>query len=215
MLIIALGCISAFMNNCTSEYIENINGVCFESEVLPIFQANCTQSGCHNATDQEKGYDLTSYDGIVKKGIIPGDYRNSEVFDVLVKSGGEEAMPPKPYSRLTDAQLQVIALWIEQGARNTTNCATLSCDTANVTFSGSVKPVLETYCTGCHQASAPSGDIALDTHAGVMPTVTNGTLIGSIQHASGYSPMPQGAGKLSDCSISIIKKWIAEGALNN
>ena len=48
------------LSNCTHEYIEDINGVCFEEAVLPIFQANCALSGCHNPTDRQEGYDLTT-----------------------------------------------------------------------------------------------------------------------------------------------------------
>ena len=214
-LIVAVTVIVTILNNCTSEYIENINGVCFESEVMPILQSNCTQSGCHNSIDRESGYDFSGYENIIKKGVIPGDYRNSEIYRVLIKPGGEEAMPPLPYKRLTDDQLQTIALWIEQGAQHTTDCATAGCDTSNITFSGSVKPVLTTYCTGCHSGSAPSGSIGLDTYEGTKISATNGSLLGSVQHAQGYSPMPQGSNKLSDCSISTIKKWIDLGAKND
>lgn len=200
-------------NQCTHEYLENVNPVCFESEVLPIFQSNCTQSGCHNATDREKGYDLSNYEGIVKKGIKPGNYQSSEMYRVLVSS--IERMPKSPYNRLTDNQIEIIALWIEQGAQNTTNCASVSCDTTNVTFSGSVKPVLDTYCNGCHSGSAPSGDIDLTSWDKVMPSVNNGSLVGSVEYASGFSPMPDGGDQLSSCNIAIIKKWVALGAKND
>jgi cytochrome c5 len=204
---------SFYLSNCTNEYIENINPVCFESEVLPIFQSNCTQSGCHNAISREKGYDLSNYDGIVKKGITPGSYRKSELYKVLVQPAG--AMPPKPYTLLSDAQIGVIALWIEQGAMNTTDCRVNTCDTSSVTFSGSVKPILQTYCNGCHSGAAPSGDISYETYDATKPTALSGSLAGAIEHTSGYSAMPQGGNKLTDCSIATIKKWIALGAKND
>ena len=200
---------------CTREYIENINGVCFETEVLPIFQSNCTQSGCHNATDREKGYDLSSYESIVKRGIVAGDYRQSELYRILVQPRAA-AMPPKPYNLLTDAQITTVALWIEQGAQNTTGCASSNaCDTTNVTFSGSVKPILNNYCTGCHSGSSPSGNIDYSSYDGTKPTALNGKLAGSINFRSGFSAMPQGGSQLSSCSIAIIEKWIELGALNN
>jgi mono/diheme cytochrome c family protein len=204
-----------FQISCTHEYIENINPVCFEAEVLPLFQSNCTQSGCHNSTDREKGYDFSNYSGILK-GVEAGNYRKSEVYKVLVLYGGGEAMPPKPYQRLSDDQIATIALWIEQGAQNTSGCQSSSgCDTTNVTFSGSVKPILETYCNGCHSGSAPSGGISYSTHAGTLPTAQSGSLVGAIQHSAGYSAMPQGGNKLSDCQINKIKKWVALGAKND
>lgn len=199
---------------CTNEYVEDLNGVCFEDEVLPIFVSNCTQSGCHNSQSHEKGYDLSNYMSIVKKGIKPGNFRNSEIYEVLVKTGGEEAMPPKPYTRLTDEQITTIALWIEEGAKNTT-CASTSCDTTGVTFSGSVLPIFKNYCNGCHGGASPSAGIDLTTYAKVKPTVADGSLLGSVRHASGFVPMPENGNKLSNCNISKIQAWVNAGAKND
>lgn len=203
-------------SNCTHEYIEDINGVCFEQEVLPIFQANCALSGCHNPTDRQEGYDLTTYAGIVERGVVPGDYRSSNIYAVLVKPGGGAVMPPSPYSRLSDEQITTIALWIEQGAKNTTNCNNSSaCDTTAVTFSGAVQPILQTYCTGCHGGSAPEAGVNLSTYAGTKAMATGGTLVGVITHKPGYSPMPKNGNKLSACNIAKITKWVALGAKND
>lgn len=203
-----------FPLSCTREYVEDLRGVCFERDVLPIFQSNCTQSGCHNSADRESGYDLTTYSSIVSRGIKPGDYKGSEIYKVMVFPFGEGAMPQSPYARLTDEQIATIALWIEEGAENTT-CADSTCNTTNVTFSASVKPILQTYCNGCHGGSSPLGNVDYNTYNGVKATVTNGKLLGSIQHLSGFSPMPQNANKLSACNLGIIKAWIDSGAPNN
>jgi mono/diheme cytochrome c family protein len=220
VLTVILWCIAGMAavfswSQCTHEYIENINPVCFESDVLPIFQSNCTQSGCHNSSDRESGYDLSNYNGITREGIEAGNYRKSEMYKVLVQYTGESAMPPKPYQRLSDAQIATIALWIEQGAENTINCAQNTCDTTAVSFSVAVKPILSNYCTGCHSGSAPSGGIDYSTYASTKTTALNGQMTGSIEHKSGFKAMPQGSNKLSDCQISTIKKWIALGAKND
>jgi Planctomycete cytochrome C len=188
---------------CTRESVDDEREVCFERDVLPIFQSSCTQSSCHNSTDLQQGYDLSSFAGIVQKGIKPGDYKNSKIYEVLIKPGGEEAMPPKPYNRLTDEQIATIALWIEDGAKSTTCNSNTGCDTANVTFSGSIKPILQTYC------------INFSTYSGVKANATNGKLLGSIRHDAGFSPMPQNGNKLSTCNIALIKAWIDAGAPNN
>lgn len=201
---------------CKHEYIENINPVCFESEVLPILVSNCTQSGCHNASDHEKGRDYTNYQGILED-VKPGDFRKSELFKIVARDpnlGG--IMPPKPQSPLTADQIETIALWIHQGANNTMDCtSSISCDTASVTFSGSVKPILAGYCNGCHSGSSPSGNISYTNYTGVKTTVDNGTLVKSVEWASGVSAMPKGGSKLSNCQIAILKKWVAVGAPNN
>lgn len=212
---LALGALAAVLlaQACTREYIEDINGVCFEQDVLPIFQSNCTQSGCHNSASHVAGYDLSNYEGILK-GVEPGSYRHSEVYTAATRTLGEEAMPPSPYNRLSDEQITTIALWIADGAKNST-CQGPACDTTNVTLSGSVMPMLDAYCNGCHGGSAPSGDILLTNYNGVKASADNGSLAGSVKHASSYVAMPQGANKLSACQIATIEKWIALGAKND
>lgn len=200
------------ISGCTNEYIENVAGICFESEVLPIFQSNCTQSGCHNASDRAEGFNLTNYAGIMR-GVDPGNYKNSKVYTSLINLA--DPMPRKPFTPLTVEQISTIALWIEQGAQNTTGCGAISCDTTNVTYSGSVKPILNAYCNGCHAGSVPQGDINLTTYNEVKAQVNSGALLGSIEHGSAYSPMPKGGNKLNSCNITLIQKWIDSGALDN
>jgi mono/diheme cytochrome c family protein len=199
---------------CTKEYVEDINGVCFERDVLPIFVSNCTTSGCHNSVDKAEGYDLSSYETIISKGIEPGDYKSSEIYQVLVASFGDEAMPPSPYDRLSDEQIATIALWIEEGAEKTT-CDAGACDTLNLSFSADIQPILDNSCTGCHSGAAPSGEVNLGTYAGVKAVADDTRLLGSIDHLPGYSRMPQGGNKLSACNIAKISAWINAGAPNN
>lgn len=200
---------------CTREYVEDIRGVCFERDVLPIFQSNCTQSGCHNSQDRESGYDLTTYDKIISRGIVPGNFKSSNIYQVIVAPLGIPSMPQRPYSPLTEEQITFIALWIEEGAQNTTCSDSSSCNTTNVTYSGTIAPLLQTYCNGCHGGSSPLGNVNYNNYTGVKSTVTNGKLLGSIQHNSGFSAMPQNGNKMSACKISTIKAWIDAGALNN
>jgi mono/diheme cytochrome c family protein len=202
-------------STCTREYVEDLRGVCFERDVLPVFQSNCTQSGCHNGEDRAAGYDLSSYDNILNRGVEPGNYRGSAIYEVLVLPGGEELMPRAPYSRLTDDQITSIALWIEEGAQNTTCHDSTFCNTADVRFGATIQPLLQTYCYGCHGGSSPQGGVDFNTYTGVKATATNGSLLGSIEHTSGFSPMPQNGNKLSTCNINIIKAWIDAGAPDN
>ena len=45
--------------------ISNIPDICFNTQVLPIFQTNCAISGCHNS-NFERGIRLTDYENIIK-----------------------------------------------------------------------------------------------------------------------------------------------------
>jgi uncharacterized membrane protein len=89
---------------------------------------------------------------------------------------------------------------------------TQSCDTLNITYTNTVKAVLDNSCVSCHQTSNPSGGVMLDTYNNVKVVADNGRLWGSINHEAGYSPMPQGGNKLSDCDLQKIKAWINEGS---
>jgi hypothetical protein len=89
------------------------------------------------------------------------------------------------------------------------------CDTTNVTYTGTVKPILKTNCYGCHTgAGAPLG-IDLSNYNTVKNVATAGKLYGVITHSPGFPAMPKGANKLSDCSIARIKAWIDKGAQND
>jgi hypothetical protein len=90
-----------------------------------------------------------------------------------------------------------------------------SCDTANMTYSTDIKPILQANCYGCHGNGNTEGGVTLGSYESVKGVVDNGNLIGTITHAAGYPPMPDGGGKLSDCDINKIKAWINSGASNN
>ena len=90
------------------------------------------------------------------------------------------------------------------------------CDTTNVTYSTTIKGLLNTYtCLTCHIGSNPSGGFRLETHADVKAKVTDGTLWGAINHQPGFSSMPQGYIKMTDCELKKVKAWIDAGAPNN
>jgi cytochrome c5 len=89
------------------------------------------------------------------------------------------------------------------------------CDTANITYSRSVVPVLSANCTSCHGGNTPSAGISLDNYNGIKTVADNGKLLGAVSHTAGFSPMPKNGAKMSSCNITKIKKWIDAGALNN
>ena len=83
------------------------------------------------------------------------------------------------------------------------------------TYALHVKPILDLKCNSCHAGNFASGNIRLDSHAEVLKYVNNGSLMGSINQESNYSPMPKNAAKLSACQIQTIQQWIDTGAGNN
>jgi len=92
-----------------------------------------------------------------------------------------------------------------------------SCDTLSVTYSISVRTIIQNGgCLGCHAAPASSGgNIVLDNYNDVRTIAQSGRLYGAINHSPGFQPMPQSGGKLTNCDISKVKKWIDSGFPNN
>jgi hypothetical protein len=86
---------------------------------------------------------------------------------------------------------------------------------ATPSFATHVTPILNQRCNNCHGGNSPSANIKLDVYSEVLKSVDNGGLLGSIKHASSYSPMPKNASKMSACEIQKIEDWITQGALNN
>jgi hypothetical protein len=89
------------------------------------------------------------------------------------------------------------------------------CDTANVTYSNSIAPIMSSSCVNCHGGAAPSAGFSLDTYTNVKLQVTNGRLWGAVSQAGAFAPMPKGGTKLSNCNLTKIDKWIKAGAPNN
>jgi mono/diheme cytochrome c family protein len=87
--------------------------------------------------------------------------------------------------------------------------------TGTISYAAKVVPILQANCYGCHSGSAPSGGQAMGTYTADKTMAQNGKLLGVISHANGFSPMPKGGSKLSNCNIAVVRKWIEAGAPNN
>lgn len=193
------------------------NKIYFDLQILPILVSNCAMSGCHNDASHQDGVVLTSYQKVMQTADVrPFNLGDSELYEVITDNDPDKRMPPPPAARLSSDQISLISSWISQGAQNLScDPGAGGCNTTNVTYSGRVRPVLQTSCIGCHSGSAPSGGINLSTHAGVAAVANNGKLFGAISHQSGFVAMPLGGQKMPQCTIDQLKAWIDAGAPNN
>lgn len=89
------------------------------------------------------------------------------------------------------------------------------CDTSNVTYTEVISDIMETSCNSCHGGGSTYGGVITNTYDGLKELVDNGQLWGTINHESGYKPMPQGKPQLPECELNQIKVWIENGALEN
>jgi len=94
----------------------------------------------------------------------------------------------------------------------TNNPTSMNCnDTVNVSYLKQVKPIINTNCVRCHDASTGQN---LTTYTSTKPFAQYGTLEGCIKGDPNYTLMPP-ANKMDSCSIRIIQQWIKQGYKNN
>lgn len=91
--------------------------VSYSQEIAPIINSNCTFSGCHGDSVFQE-FKLTNYDKVINAGVTAGAPEKSELYKVLKTLNKEEIMPRKPYAPLSEKQIQLIYVWIGQGAKN-------------------------------------------------------------------------------------------------
>ena len=99
--------------------VSSLATICFESQVLPIFQTNCAIAGCHEGERGKGGYVFDSYSTIMKA-VTPNEPKKSKAYQYIVNTW-IHFMPPSPHQPLSSEQRTLIAVWIEQGA-NDTSC---------------------------------------------------------------------------------------------
>ncbi len=90
----------------------------------------------------------------------------------------------------------------------------MTCETTGLTYTNEIAAIFNSSCANtaaCHNASATS-TFSLANYDDVLIEIPRNRISGSINHESGFSPMPRGASKLNDCTISKIDQWLADGA---
>ena len=179
--------------------------VYFSNDILPLVVSSCGMPGCHDAGSHRDGVILTDYASILRTGgIKPGDPNDSEFLETL-SDNGEDRMPPAPYDPLNADQILMIRKWIAQGARD--NACDSGCDLSTASFSGQIWPMMETYCTGCHEPGTALGGIVIAGYEDLVALARDGSLMGSIRFEPDYAAMPP-AQQLSECNINLLQKWI-------
>ncbi len=204
--------------------------ICFESQILPIFQSSCAISGCHDNSGGEAGYDFRNYNGIVA-GTVAGKPSSSPVYTSLSNIWGEGFMPPD--QPLSENNRTLIRYWILQGARNTV-CPDTIQDTSIIIIDDSVYinpracfgrdvfPYIQSNCaiSGCHDDITADEGYRFTSYSGVMKAIQPGNpqeskLYKSITRTDEEDIMPPPPmSPLPQSVIDSIYNWITYGALN-
>ena len=188
-----------------------VTRACFTRDILPVILSRCATTGCHDGAAGGERRSFTTYANI-RGSVSPGNPSQSSLYSVIKNTSGESKMPPASSPQLSVAEIDSIGKWISYGALNE-NCGEV-CDTISpVPFSGTIWPIMQTSCTGCHTGTSPGGGIAIANYANVQTIAANGSLMNSLR-GTGVSVMPKGS-SFTVCRIRQFDIWVKNGALNN
>lgn len=110
-----------FISGCATQRV-----VSFQNDIDPLLTEKCLQ--CHKPPDGagyvQSGLDMESYDALMKGTIygtviIPGDSKRS-VFNKLAEGRAGEVMrmPHGEAKKLTTEEMELLSIWVNQGALN-------------------------------------------------------------------------------------------------
>jgi hypothetical protein len=91
----------------------------------------------------------------------------------------------------------------------------IPCDSINVTFSGSITPILSNNCA-CHSnnnAAKVGSSIFLENYSDVSASID--LILPAIKHEGTRPYMPNSGGKINDCYIKTFERWKKIGMPNN
>jgi len=98
----------ALNNNCVYDVCDTVD-VSFSKNVFPIIANSCT--GCHSGSDPSGGFKLTNH-AEVKEAVLNFDLLNSILWNGLAEN------MPKNGEQLSDCQIDIIEVWINDGTPN-------------------------------------------------------------------------------------------------
>ncbi|MFP4469223.1 MAG: c-type cytochrome domain-containing protein [Bacteroidales bacterium] len=173
--------------------------VTYPATVVPIFDQYCLS--CHSGPTPSGGIDLEDYS------IVAQLAQNGALLGAIRHETGYSPMP-QGMLKLSDCEIAKIEIWI----RDTTfvNPPPPECDTVDVTYPGTIMPLLEQYCLSCHSGPTPEGGLNFTNYEDVAFVAESGQLLGAIRHEPGYSPMPANGIQLSHCDITKFEIWVRD-----
>lgn len=100
-------------------------------------------------------------------------------------------------------------------------------ETSAVSFHREIRPILQAHCQGCHQPAKPGGGYVVTSFDSLLKPGESGDpaivpknldesgLLAQILPTDGVALMPQGKPPLKDAEIDLIRRWIAQGAIDD
>jgi len=215
-------------------------GVSFETQIAPIFIEKCVS--CHGADRASSNLKLDTFADMKKGGrggvlLVLGNPNNSLIIRKLIAPDNQRM--PRNAPALEQAQIQLIARWIAEGARFDGEKETdpigastkkkkepvkveMATGTEKVSFMKDVAPWMLDFCMRCHSGNNPASGFSVVTFEDILRGGDSGSVIipgkpddSRLWHLVGLQDpikMPQGQARLKRKNAEDLKTWIAEGA---
>lgn len=213
--------------------------VSFSKQIAPLLTAKC--GGCH-VSGRRGGFQFTSYDALMKSGMVQKGQGGSSRIVEVIASGDM----PRGGGKVSQDDLTMLTSWINAGAVFDGPDPTAPFEgvpaatrgmrprpqerkaqplkEGEVSFAFDVAPILLEKCTRCHGGQRPQADLGLTTLQALLnggesgPAVVDGkgseSLLVKKLLGKGIEGqrMPRGQPALPDKDIATISRWIDQGA---
>jgi hypothetical protein len=107
-----------FFFSCKHEPILPTQQVSFHDDILPIVRSSCQHAGCHDPNDPNAEFPLDSIISQYEDYVEPGKPADSDIYERITDTDQDDIMPRPPYQPLTKRQIDLIYIWIAQGAKD-------------------------------------------------------------------------------------------------
>ncbi len=258
-LVLGLGLVGLWLG-CDAPAECQGDNVSYMNCIVPTLTSNCSGSGgCHGGDQPAKGLQLEKvgeiYASITNRTVFaagttyemikPGDPEKSWLYiKMLINPPPPEGDSMPPYLRppMSASQLKMFSTWIKEGAKNddpnytggtdtTVTPPTIPSDVKDVSFSTTIKPLLESKCgtSGCHDANTKVANVILagdfldalltqKSLNGKYSLIKAGAPEDSLLAIKTLTKRPTDAGSqmppggMDEKSIAQVWVWIKEGA---
>lgn len=99
--------------------------------------------------------------------------------------------------------------------------------TKKISYYQQIRPIFQANCQGCHQPAKAGGEFNMTTYAALVHGGESGdaaivpgkpdesNLLTMITPSGGKAEMPQGKPPLAESDVELVRRWIAEGAVDD
>ncbi|MCB0406083.1 MAG: hypothetical protein KDD51_14975 [Bdellovibrionales bacterium] len=201
--------------NYRHEKVAQFSGDSFSFEAVQHFVLQPKCLNCHVGPGSPQGVDLSSYQGVMSAGIVtPFQPSQSRLYDSL--SAGRM---PKGQAALSPQLLELVRVWIENGAQEGNTPPPPPPQEIEATYSSISSNIFQKRCLGCHNGAHPKTELDLRTYKSLMDF--EGDIFKAVDPKDpdssslylnlAYEIMPP-SGPLEEKEITAVRDWILAGA---